>query len=393
MREGPIALVLGGGGARGAYEAGVLSVLLPVLGERGERPRNLIGTSAGTLNVTFLAANAQLATHELIGEALATWQSMRWGEVARGLISGASLRRAVGYAGAVLGLPGLQIKSLLAPEPLVTLRERVDFDQIEENVRGGRVAAAGVVATSALTGHSVVFHSGLASPPPDNRRGIDYVAVRLAEEHVLASAAIPGIFPAVQITRPQRARGWYFDGGIRLNTPIKPALELRAARVVVVAVTSVAPGGADLAGEQRPDALEGVGQILISVLDDQLAADVQTLASINQLLTETGRAATTTKRLVPYILVAPTERDPIAVRALRVVREHYSGSLQALTSDVALLARLTAAGADAPHAALLSFLLFAPEFARALIELGEQDARRWIAQAHDLDKLWQVGPL
>ena len=318
MRDGPIALVLGGGGARGAYEAGVLSVLLPVLEERGERPRILIGTSAGALNVTFLAANAQLATHELIGEALATWESMRWGEVARGLISGASLRRAAGYAGEVLGLPGLQIKSLLDPAPLrVTLRERVDFEQIEENVRAGRVDAAGVVATSALTGHSVVFHSGLASPPPDNRRGIDYVAVRLAEEHVLASAAIPGIFPAVQITRPQCARGWYFDGGIRLNTPIKPALELGAARVVVVAVTSVAPGGADLAGEQMPDALEGVGQILISVLDDQLAADAQTLASINQLLTETGRAATTTKRLVPYILVAPTEEVVRIVVELR----------------------------------------------------------------------------
>jgi len=97
--------------------------------------------------------------------------------------------------------------------------------------------------------------------------------------------------------------------------------------------------------------------------------------------------------LLPYILVAPTERDPIAERALRVVREHYSGSLQAITSDIALLARLTVAGADVHHAALLSFLLFAPEFARALIELGEQDARRWIDQAHDLDELWQVGPL
>ncbi len=97
--------------------------------------------------------------------------------------------------------------------------------------------------------------------------------------------------------------------------------------------------------------------------------------------------------MVPYILVAPSETDPIAERALRVVREHYSGSLQAITSDVALLAKLTAAGTDARHAALLSFLLFAPEFARALIELGQQDAHRWINQAHDLDELWQVSPV
>ena len=386
-------MVLGGGGARGAYEAGVLSVLFPVLEDRGEAPRILIGTSAGALNVSFLAANAQLATDELIAGALATWESVRWGEVARPLLSTASLRRAVDYVGEVLGVSGLRIKSLLDPEPLrVTLRERVDFEQLEENVRAGRIDAAAVVATSALTGRSVVFHSGLTSPPADDRRGIDYVAAPLAEEHVLASAAIPGIFPAVQVTAPQPARGWYFDGGTRLNTPIKPALALGAARVVVVAVTSVRAGGADLAGARQPDALEAAGQILVGLLEDQVAADVHTLAGINELLTAHGGAASMTKSVVPYILVAPAEKDPIAERALRVVREHYSGSLRAITSDVALLAKLTAASADERHAALLSFLLFAPEFARALIELGQQDARRWMGQAHDLDQLWQVSP-
>lgn len=394
MPEGPVALVLGGGGARGAYEAGVLSVLLPVLEERGERPRILIGTSAGALNASFLAANAHLATRELIDEALATWTSMRWGEVARRLLSAASLRRAGEYAGEVLGLSGVRIRSLLDPEPLrETLRQRVAFEQIEENVRSGRIDAAGVVATSALTGRSVVFHSGHVSPPPDNRRRIDYVSARLTEEHVLASAAIPGLFPAVRVSQPERARGWYFDGGTRLNTPVKPALELAAARVVVVAVTSMAPSPRDLAGEQRPDALEAAAQIFISLLDDQLTADVQTLASVNALLTGPGRSTDTTKRPVPYILVTPTETDPIAERALRVVREHYAGAAQAITSDVALLARLTAADADVHHAALLSFLLFAPEFAQALIELGQQDARRWINQAHDVDGLWQLGPL
>ena len=132
MREGPVALVVSGGGARGAYEAGALSVLLPVLEERGEAPRILIGTSAGAVNVTFLAANAQLAARELIAEALAAWESMRWGGVARRLISTATLRRAGAYAGEVLGVSGLRIESLLDPEPLhTTLRERVDFDRIE----------------------------------------------------------------------------------------------------------------------------------------------------------------------------------------------------------------------------------------------------------------------
>ena len=101
---------------------------------------------------------------------------------------------------------------------------------------------------------------------------------------MLASAAIPAVFPAVHVKRPHAARGWYFDGGTHLNTPIKPALELGAERVVVVAVSPMAPGPASLAGERRPDALVAAGQILIGILDNQLIADVHTLATVNALI-------------------------------------------------------------------------------------------------------------
>ena len=391
----PVALVLAGGGARGAYEAGALSVLLPLLEERGERLRILIGTSVGALNVSFLAANAQLPTDELIANVLAIWESISWGEIARRLLSGGSLLRLGEYAGEVLGLPGARLESLLDPEPLrATLRNRIDFEAIEDNVQAGRLDAAGVVATSALTGRSVVFHRGLDSPAPDHRRRIDYVATALAEDHVLASAAIPAIFPAVEVKRPQVARGWYFDGGTRLNTPIKPALALGASRVVVIALNSLAPGPRRLAGPERPDALEGAGQILLGLLGDQLTADVGTLASVNALIAASGERTLAAKRRVPYVVIAPANRNTIGQRALRVYREHYSRPLQAIRSpDIALLARLIAGGTDAQHAELLSFLLFAPQFAEALITLGQQDARRWINQTHDLDDLWQVGPL
>jgi NTE family protein len=390
--RGPVALVLAGGGARGAYEAGALSVLLPLLEERGERPQILIGTSAGALNVSFLAANAHRPTSQLLTEALAIWESVRWTEVARRLLSGGSLLRLSSYAGEVLGLPGARLASLLDPEPLrVTLRERIDFAQLQDNVKAGLIATAGLVATSALTGRSVVFHDGLQSPSPDHRRGIDYVATPLAEEHVLASAAIPVIFPAVEVVRPAVARGWYLDGGTRLNTPLKPALEFGAARVVVIALNSLAPGPRQLAGPQRPDALEGAGQILLGLLGDQLAADLLTLAGTNDLIAPPARLIGAAKREVPYIVIAPAERDTIGRCALRVLREHYSGPLQAIRSpDIALLARLVAGGADAQHAELLSFLLFAPEFSNALIELGQADARRWISQPHDFDALWQL---
>src|SRR5437763_7979927 len=278
-----VGLVLAGGGARGAYEAGAASVLFPVLEQRGERPEILLGTSAGALNGSFLAATAHLPTNDVMATALGIWASVRWSEVARQLLSDASVRRAAAYVGEFLGVPGSRLESLLDPAPLgTTLRERVDFEQLDENVRAGRVAAVGVAATSALTGRSVVFHSGGPKLAPDRRRGIDYVSTALREDQVLASAAIPTVFPAVHVEQPAEARGWYFDGGTRLNTPIKPALALGAKRVVVIGLNSIAPAPGDhLADDKRPNLFEGAAQIVQGMLTDRLVEDVRELAEEN----------------------------------------------------------------------------------------------------------------
>jgi NTE family protein len=388
-----VAVVLAGGGARGAYEAGALSVLLPVLEKRGLAPRIVIGTSVGALNASFLAANVQRPADQLATEALGVWESISWTDVAQPLLSLGTLLRLSGYAGEVLGVPGARLDSLLDPAPLRTsLQERVDFPQISRNVQAGHLDTVGVVATSAATSRSVVFHDGLASPPPDLVRGIDYVQTQLSEDKVLASAAIPAIFPAVHVEAPRRARGWYFDGGTRLNTPLKPALEFGAERVVVVALNSLAPGPPKLAGNQRPDALEGAGQILTGLLGDQLTSDVHTLATINTLTRSTS-VTPGKKRRVPFMVIAPEQRDTIAKAALRVLRKQYSGPLDAIRSpDLTLLTQLLAGRAGPQHAELLSYLLFSPEFARALINLGQKDAQRWLKQPHDLDGLWQIGP-
>ncbi|MGZ4168837.1 MAG: patatin-like phospholipase family protein [Solirubrobacteraceae bacterium] len=388
-----VALVLAGGGARGAYEMGALSVLLPELEQRGQRPRILVGTSVGALNASFLAAHAHDPVDELVPRALSIWEQVQWGEVAHGLISGPSAWRLIQYVRQVLGARGARLISLLDPEPLhTTLRGWVDFPRIAENVASGRVHAAGVVATSALTGRSVVFHhSAAGSPPADVRRGIDYVATPLGEAHVLASAAIPVAFPAVLVEQPAEARGWYWDGGTRLNTPIKPALALGATRIVVVALSSLAPAPAPApAGPDRPDALEGVGQIMNGLFGDQLVADMQTLATINRMLLVAGGESAAARR-IPYIAIAPPHRDTIALRAIEVV--HAGGVSLGRHPDVGLLASIVGGGGDIGHADLLSFLLFTPEFARALIDQGCQDARRWLQTGHDLDELWQEGPL
>jgi NTE family protein len=396
-----VALVLAGGGARGAYEVGALSVLLPELERRGQRPRILLGTSIGALNAGFLAAQAHLPADEVMQAARTIWERVQWEQVARGPLSGASLRRVWQALCQVLGVGGARVESLLDPRPLhATLRSWIDFAQVEANVRAGRVDVAGVVATSVLTGRSVVFHRGAESPRSDDRRGIDYVATCLREEHVLASSAIPAVFPAVRVAEPERARGWYYDGGTRLNTPIRPALDFRADRVVVVALNAVGGDRPDaLAGEDRPDALVGISQVLTGIFTDQLVADVQTLATVNRVLG--GAAAYTDRtptegraRAVPYVVVAPQRRDAIARCALAVVRELDATAGSVLRHrDIAALARVVDGDADVRHADLLSLLLFTPEFSRALIALGQDDAHHWLATPHDLDDLWQVGPL
>lgn len=396
-----VALVLAGGGARGAYEIGALSVLLPELERRGERPRILLGTSVGALNAGFFAAQAHLPVAEVMPRALAIWEGIQWSQVARSPMSGSSLRRMWQSLCQTLGIGHERMTSLLDPEPLHgTLRGWVDFARLEANVEAGHLDVAGVVATSALTGRSVVFHCGQNSPPADHRRGIEYVRTALQVEHVLASSAIPAAFPAIHVTTPDAARGWYSDGGTRLNTPIRPALDFGAERVVLVALDTISAGPeVPLAGPERPDALEGIGQVLTGMFADQLVADVQTLATVNRLL---GGADAYTRsarpeglgRSVPYIVVAPEQRDAIAQRALEVVRDHYSGAGRTLGHpDIAMLARVVDGDADARHADLLSLLLFTPEFSKALITLGQEDARRWMRTPHDLDDLWQVGPL
>ncbi|HET6448956.1 MAG TPA: patatin-like phospholipase family protein [Conexibacter sp.] len=401
--DGPVGLVLAGGGARGAYELGALSALLPALEARGERPRVIVGTSVGALNAAFLAGTAERPVEEVVARGLEIWESLRFEHVLAHLGSPGAVRRLWRYVGQFLGVPGARLDALLDPAPLQgTLTSIVPLAGIERNVAVGALHAAAFVATSALTSRSVVFHRGGGAPARDDKRGIDYVDVGtdgLSDEHVRASSAIPGAFPAVHVDAPQRARGWYVDGGTRLNTPVKPALELGAQRVVVVALNAIgAPAGGEadtdrpLAGEHRPDAIEGAAQLLQAVLVDPLANDVATLATVNALVGAAADEQAAGKQQVPYIFVAPQERDAIGRLAQRVFDEHFADLRDAWRArDLAFLGRAVAGGSDAAHGELLSYLFFAPQFARELIALGRADAERWLAASHE-DGPWEIGP-
>jgi NTE family protein len=280
--------------------------------------------------------------------------------------------------------------SLLDPKPLRgKLEALLDPVKIHDNVGAGHIACCAVVATAAHTNRSVVFHEGGPDPPADERRGIDYVRARLGVDHVLASAAIPVAFPAVHVEQPPAHSGWYFDGGTRLNTPIKPALKLGAERVIVIGLNSL---GAAEPSDQRPDLFDGASQLVQGLLVDPLIHDIATLAQINATVGDTGGDGE--RDVVPYVFVAPREPNAIGRLARRVYERSYGSARDLLgdARDLYLLGRLVGANRNTTRAELFSYLFFAPEFAQELLELGEADARRWLAESHD-DGVWQVGPL
>jgi NTE family protein len=256
-----------------------------------------------------------------------------------------------------------------------------------------------VTATRASTSLSTVFYdSGFKGSPPanDSPRGIHYQHAEIELDHVLASAAMPTLFPARRVERPVEAKGWYTDGGTRLNAPIKPALALGARKVIIIAVhcpdlSKRAEGGA------RPDVLMGASELVQALLVDPLVNDVHTLVMINQLISASAGAGAVGPlqipspdvdreyfRTVPYILIAPENPYAIGRIAAKHYVKHYKGlkNIRRRHHSVAKLARLLDVDRkrDVVRGELLSYLFFDAEFADELMELGRQDARTWLSK-------------
>ena len=402
-RGGGAGLVLGGGGARGAYTSGALSVLLR---ELKDEVTVIVGTSAGALTAAYLAANWHQSPDEAIDDGLKFWHELRFGDVFKPLMALGGAGRFARYVSEYLPISSLRSPSVLNPAPLEgTLGRLVDFDRLTENVREQRLAL-GVVATPAHSNRSVVFHQGgIARHRDDPLRGIEYVETpQLGVEHILASSAIPALFPAVRVTTPDHAAGWYYDGGPRLNTPIKPALWLGADRIIVVALNAVAPGRS-VPPDEQPDFYVGAAHLLHTALGDPLAQDIRTLANTNALIAALraaderppGRARDDglhePVQPVPYIFIAPEDPSAIGEIARDVYRKHFRRPRlrKPGARDLWLIGNIVDAGADAMHGELMSYVFFAGEFADALIELGQADAQRWIDE-HPGDP-WQLDPL
>jgi NTE family protein len=391
-----VALVLDAGGARSAYQVGALEVLLPVLAERGHRPRVLVGTSAGALLTGALTATAHLEPDDqiallksVLGQATKR-NVMRplWRQVPEVLAR---------YTSETFGLSGFRLRGLFGSQPLAqTLATAIDWESLHRNVEEGVVDALGVVAASVRTGRVIVFtECGSRVPSSAPEYHGRFVATRLDVPHLMASAAIPVLFPSVHVDEPDEAAGWYVDGATRRRAPLAPALELGADRVVVVGTGGLRPPPSNSDLDRVPVDLGDSGATLLgAVMDDPLRHDLRRLVELNALTEDPELAPVLTRhreargrsayRTVPYVAIAPEDGEELARTAMDVFRANHGSLLRTLGDpDLQVMHRLL--GSDSPlQGELLSYLMFDPDFFAAAASFGHRDAQRWVEQHPDL---------
>ena len=391
-----VALVLDAGGARSAYQVGALGVLLPALAERGHRPRLLVGTSAGGLLTAALSGTAHLEPEEQIARLKNMLGQTTKPNVMRPLWRQVPevLAR---YTSETFGLSGFRLRGLFGSQPLAqTLAKSIDWEALHRNIEEDVLESASVVAASVRTGRVIVFTESRhpvprSTPEPHGR----FEATRLDVPHLMASAAIPVLFPSVHVDEPEGAAGWYVDGATRRRAPLSPALELGADRIVVIGTGGLRPPDADSDLDRVPVDLGDAGATLLgAVMDDPLRHDLRRLAELNAMTGDPELAPILERhreergksvyRTVPYVAIAPEDGTELARTAMQVFRANHGSLLRTLGDpDLQVMHRLL--GSDSPlQGELLSYLMFDPDFFAAASEFGERDARRWVEQHPDL---------
>ena len=367
MSQAPqkIGLILTGGGARAAYQVGVLKAIAEFLPRRIHSPFPVIcGTSAGALNAVTLAVNAQrfrMGVKYLLG----IWTNSHVSDIYRSDVVGVfanSMRWVSGLVLSLIGINRMSRISLLDNAPLAAfLEQTLPCEKIQESIDEGVLHALSITASGYGSGHSVTFYQGVPGLKPWKRTRRVGMETKIGIEHLLASSAIPFLFPAVHIHRE-----YFGDGSMRQIAPISSALHLGADKVLLIGAWHVEDEEARRAKmDAYPTLAQIAGHALDSIFLDGLEVDLERLERINKtvsLIPESVRSSTG-MRHIDILVITPSQ--PLE----KIAERHISR----LPWTIRLLLR--AAGVMRRSGAnLVSYLLFDRHYCHALIDLGYQDA-------------------
>ncbi len=363
------ALLLTGGGARAAYQVGVLRSLVRAFPEL--HFPILTGVSAGAINVAMLAnftdplpvAVARLSAH---------WESLTLDQIFRTEFRALSLNMARWICRLVSGGADLlpPMRGMVDTAPLRRFLHRVletpdgTLHGVAENIRTGRLSAVGIMTTKYPTAQSVTWLQGADVQPwhsPD-RCG---VADPLTVEHIMASSSLPLMFPAAKLHNT-----WHGDGGIRLTAPLSPAVNLGADRIIAIS-TSIEPGQseANRPTKDYPPPATVLSVMLDSVFLDMVDTDAADLRRMNRLVTEYPKSRELGLRHVDALVIRPSQD-------LGVIATEFENELpRALRHIIRGLG-----SRDTNRSDVIATLLFQPLFIRKMLEIGEQDGTRRIAE-------------
>jgi NTE family protein len=374
--ENALGLVMTGGGARGAYQAGILKRIGEIkrVQTHGNPFPIIGGSSAGAINGSALAAGSDdfaLAT-KIIARA---WSNLRPSDIFRcDVVSQAhnSLTWILDLSfGALLG--GGNARSLLDATPLRHfLNTHLHCERIRDNIKRGHLYALAISATNYNSGKSYLFIEGMKGHPMWNRSRRVTLATRITVAHVCASAAIPLVFQPVRL-KTARGTAFFGDGCVRLQQPLSPVIRLGAERIFAIGVRCENLEHQKEPADQRDPSLAQIMGVLFNVMFlDHLATDIEHLERLNQLLgggqiSQSGIERCEKMRPLVSFLMTPS------VDLAQLAEQHQRDMPYLIQYFISSLGRDAASCAD-----LMSYLLFTSKYTRDLIEVGYNDAHKRI---------------